>query len=76
MNSQHVCKLISLAVHFNTFNEAHGAIMARALDVGIVTSPCFDEAVPMGVDDEGTSSSQPSSCLESAFPLSVYHEPA
>lgn len=50
--------------------------MARAFGVGIETSPCCDEAVPMGVVELGTASSQPSSCLESCWRLSVYQEPA
>jgi hypothetical protein len=55
---------------------SHGAIIARAFGVGIETSPCCDEAVPMGVVELGTASSQPSSCLESCCLLSVYQEPA
>jgi hypothetical protein len=50
--------------------------MARAFGVGIETSPCCEDAVPMGVVELGTSSSQPSSCCESCLPLSVYQEPA
>lgn len=55
---------------------AHGAIMARACGVGIETSPCCEDAVPMGVVELGTSSSQSSSCWESCLPFAVYHEPA
>ena len=55
---------------------AYGAIIARALGVGIETSPCWDEAVPIGVVVSGTWASQPSSCCESLAPLLSYHEPA
>lgn len=50
--------------------------MARAFGVGIETSPCCEDAVPIGVVELGTASSQPSSCFESCWLLSVYQEPA
>lgn len=51
-------------------------MIARAFEVGTETSPAWEEAVPMGVIELGTSASQPSSCCESTGPLSVYQEPA
>jgi hypothetical protein len=56
--------------------KAHGAMIARASGVGIGTSPSSEDAVPIGIAESGTASSQPSSCCESCFPLAVYHEPA
>lgn len=50
--------------------------MARALGVGIETWPFCDEAEPIGVVEAGTAPSQPSSCCERSWPLSVYQEPA
>lgn len=50
--------------------------MARAFDVGTEIFPSFEEAVPIGVIELGTSANQLSSCCERRGPLSVYHEPA
>lgn len=50
--------------------------MARAFGVGTETSPSFEETVPTGVIEPGTSANQLSSCCERRGPLSVYHEPA
>jgi hypothetical protein len=51
-------------------------MMARAPGDGIETSPFCADTVPMGVVEEGTALSQPSSCWESCDLLFVYHEPA
>lgn len=51
-------------------------MIARALGVGIVTWPCWDDAEPIGVVELGTAASQPSSCCDRSCPLSVYQEPA
>ena len=55
---------------------AYGAMMALAFGVGMETSPCCDDAVPIGVVESGTASSQPSSCCERSWRLSVYQVPA
>jgi hypothetical protein len=56
--------------------SSHGAMMARALGVGIATWPCCEDVDPIGVVELGTASSQSSSCFESCWPSFVYHEPA
>jgi hypothetical protein len=70
------CVVMSLELLLLVHSVAHGAIIARALGVGMETSPCCEDVEPIGVVELGTASSQPSSCCESCLPLSVYHEPA
>lgn len=55
---------------------SYGAMMARALDVGIEIGPSCEDTVPIGVVEAGTASSQPSSWRESCDLLDVYQEPA
>lgn len=76
MSSRRVCLYEPRYVFMFGTYRSHGAIMARAFCVGIETSPCCEDVVPMGVVVLGTSSSQSSSCCESCLPLAVYHEPA
>jgi hypothetical protein len=59
---QRACVSMSLASSPHVFVVAHGAMIARAFGVGIETSPCCEDAEPMGVVELGTASSQPSSC--------------
>jgi hypothetical protein len=53
---------MSLTSSPHVFVIAHGAMIARAFGVGMETSPCCEDAEPMGVVELGTASSQPSSC--------------
>lgn len=76
MSSRHVCVYEPYCYSTHRHLVSHGAIMARACGVGIETSPCREEVVPIGVVLLGTASSQSSSCCESCLPLAVYHEPA
>jgi hypothetical protein len=73
---QRACVSMSLTSCIHIILVAHGAIIARAFGVGMETSPCCEDAEPIGVVELGTASSQPSSCPESCWPLSVYQEPA
>jgi hypothetical protein len=75
---QRVCESMSLRCLLQRLQVtvAYGAMMARALGVGIATSPCCDEVAPMGVVELGTAASQPSSCCDKTWPLSEYQEPA
>lgn len=61
---------------FKRSSKSYGPMIARACGVGTEISPSFEDAVPIGVMELGTSASQPSSCCESSGPLSVYQEPA
>jgi len=76
MRIPRACVSMSLVFSPRDFKVAHGAMIARAFGVGIETSPCSEDAVPIGVVEPGTASSQPSSCCESCLPLDVYQEPA
>jgi hypothetical protein len=72
---RHAC--VSMSHDLRTcLQVSYGPMIARAFCVGTDTSPAWEEAVPIGVIELGTSASQPSSCCESVGPLSVYHEPA
>jgi hypothetical protein len=51
-------------------------MIARPLGVGMLTGPCCEDVEPMGVVVRGTAASQPSSCCESCWRLSVYQDPA
>lgn len=76
MSIQRACVSMSLMSSALVHLEAHGAMMARASGVSIETSPSSEDAVPIGVVESGTASSQSSSCCESCCLLAVYQEPA